>query len=302
MRNFAVKFCLATAHTEISNESNCVKWNDKFRKNSGIIVQTVRLRIHSAIIGHDRCDVTFSFVPEHSRVEPKSSDLVIYPSHFFQSFFLVSRNDSCRVSRYTWKNKWNYIRKRKLKRKQKGKKKKKGRTAMERDNRVINLGRVFLWARARADRDIITTPIRHPARYIAALFPGRQSRLFVLGVLAFLFTTTAIIHNKYPCCNGIMNDFHGLEGGKKKRRGVRTRETERRCSKRIRPCVPPINREKKSMFLGRNGKELEYIRRYYGERGSKRREKGRGGGRGKKRGGDRRRHRAGRYTVFTWFI
>lgn len=80
---------------------------------------------------------------------------------------------------------------------------------------------------------------------------------------------------------------------------VRTRETERRCSKRIRPCVPPINREKKSVFLGRNGKEPEYIQRYYEEKDeAKRREKGRGGGE-KKRGGDRRRHRAGRYTVFT---
>lgn len=98
MRNFAVKFCLATApRTEISNESNCVKRNDKFRKNSGIIVQTVRLRIHSAIIGHDRCDITFSFVPEHSRVEPKSSDLVIYPSHFFS--IILSRLAKRFVSR-----------------------------------------------------------------------------------------------------------------------------------------------------------------------------------------------------------
>ena len=60
---------------------------------------------------------------------------------------------------------------------------------------------------------------------------------------------------------------------------MRTRETERRCSKRIRPCVPPINREKKSVFLGRNGKEPEYIQRYYEEKDeAKRREKGRGGG------------------------
>lgn len=60
---------------------------------------------------------------------------------------------------------------------------------------------------------------------------------------------------------------------------VRTRETERKCSKRIRPCVPPINREKKSVFLGRNGKEPEYIQRYYEEKDeAKRREKGRGGG------------------------
>lgn len=91
--------------------------------------------------------------------------------------------------------------------------------------------------------------------------------------------------------------FTVYEGGNKKEggRGEDTRNREEVRYKRIRPCVPPINREKKcSVFLGRNGKEPGYIRRYYGGRGEKR-----GGGGREKRGGDRRRHRAGRYTVFT---
>lgn len=76
--------------------------------------------------------------------------------------------------------------------------------------------------------------------------------------------------------------FTVYEGGNKKEggRGEDTRNREEVRYKRIRPCVPPINREKKcSVFLGRNGKEPGYIRRYYGGRGEKRG----GGGEGEAR-------------------
>lgn len=70
-------------------------------------------------------------------------------------------------------------------------------------------------------------PHSPPREIYRGSFVGRQSRLFVLGVLAFLFTTTAIIHNKYLRGNDIMNDFPDL-GSVEKKRGAAVEDTRNR--------------------------------------------------------------------------
>lgn len=77
-----------------------------------------------------------------------------------------------------------------------------------------------------AQRDIITAPIRHPARYIAAL-SSVGNHVCLYFVLGFLFTTDTIIHNKYLRRNEIMNDFPRASARKRVDAYVRERSIKR---------------------------------------------------------------------------